>query len=304
MSQWFEGLFHEKQIGSLCAVHCINNLCQRSAFDEIQLSEIAAGLDADECAVLGGSHLEGHSANVRADGFFSVQVITQALRLVGLSCMPIGSGDAQGALRNPQNEKAFIFNRQEHWYSVRKLGEYWFVTFPSPPPPLFLAQIAFKFSAESFSANRFDLNSMQSKPALISDLYLQMYIEQVVAQGFSVFVVRGRFQQTEIEKIPAKLRAAANACKATTLPSKGPNETSTEPTFKAFGGKSRSLAAPAPAVEIDASVLAAAENDPELAAAIAASLSETTCVPKKELTPEEQRAEMRAKRLAALEGGR
>ncbi len=128
-----------------------------------------------------------------------------------------------------------------------------------------------------------------------------MYVEQVVAQGFSVFVVRGRFQRTEIENNPAKLRAAANACKAMNLPSTS-NESSTEPTFKAFGGKSRSLAAPAPAVEIDASVLAAAENDPELAAAIAASLSETTPVPKKELTPEERRAEMRAKRLAALEG--
>jgi ataxin-3 len=278
MGKWCEGIYHEKQIGSLCAVHCINNLCQRTAFDEIQLSEIAAGLDADECAVLGGSHLEGHSANVRADGFFSVQVITQALRLVGLSCMPIGSGEAQSALRNPQNEQAFIFNRKEHWYSVRKIGEYWF-----------------------------DLNSMQSKPALISDLYLQMYIEQVVAQGFSVFVVRGRFRRTEIENNPAKLRAAANACKSMTLPSKGSNEASTEPTFKAFGGKGRSLAAPAPAVEIDASVLANdpffAENDPELAAAIAASLSETTPVPKKELTPEERRAEMRTKRLAAL-GGR
>jgi hypothetical protein len=80
------------------------------------------------------------------------------------------------------------------------------------------------------------------------------------------------------------------------------------PAFVYFGGKGRSLAAPAPAVEIDASVLANdpflfAENDPELAAAIAASLSETTPVPKKELTPEERRAEMRTKRLAAL-GGR
>jgi hypothetical protein len=145
---------------------------------------------------------------------------------------------------------------------------------------------------------------MQPKPALISDLYLQMYIEQVRAQGFSVFVVRGQFRPTAIERDPVKLRAAADACKPG-APTPSGSSGGTEQSFQAFGGQGQSLAAPAPspAFEIDPSLLAAAENDPELAAAIASSLSQEMPPPKKELTPEERRAEMREKRLAAL-GGR
>jgi ataxin-3 len=100
---------------------------QHDAFDEIQLAEVAQRLDADERAALGGGYLEGQSANVRADGFFSVQVISQALRATGLVCTPIGSEDAQSASRDPKNEQAFIFNRNEHWYSIRRLGQFWWV---------------------------------------------------------------------------------------------------------------------------------------------------------------------------------
>ena len=106
------GIYHEKQIGSLCAVHCLNNLVQDSYFDEVELAEIGQSMDRfvnDNCAcvierqfclcnrplraancllknlplcpanraerlALAGSGLESESANVRADGFFSIQV--------------------------------------------------------------------------------------------------------------------------------------------------------------------------------------------------------------------------------------
>lgn len=45
LSKWFMGLYHEKQIGGLCAVHCLNNLMQGTAFDEIELAEIAHDMD-------------------------------------------------------------------------------------------------------------------------------------------------------------------------------------------------------------------------------------------------------------------
>jgi hypothetical protein len=35
------GIYHEKQIGSLCAVHAMNNLMQGPAFNEIMLAEVA-----------------------------------------------------------------------------------------------------------------------------------------------------------------------------------------------------------------------------------------------------------------------
>lgn len=64
-------IYHEKQIGGLCASHCMNNLLQDAVFDEIELSEIGLEMDRRERdAGLGGIE----SQNVRADGFFSVQV--------------------------------------------------------------------------------------------------------------------------------------------------------------------------------------------------------------------------------------
>jgi len=39
-----------------------------------QLADVAADMDRRECAALGGAGLESESNNVRADGFFSVQV--------------------------------------------------------------------------------------------------------------------------------------------------------------------------------------------------------------------------------------
>lgn len=273
----FEGIYHEKQIGSLCAVHCVNNLVQTRLCDEVKLGEIAMKLDRDERAALGGASLEGESANVRADGFFSVQVISQALQNAGLSCTPIGAEEVRDAQTNPQNEIAFICNRSQHWLAIRKLGNYWF-----------------------------DLNSMRKKPTLISELYLQLYMEQVKNTGYSIFVVRGNFPAAAIELEPAKLKAAAEKCKrddSSGVSASGSSKEEAKDSYSAFSGHGQTLAAPAPAPALDADLMAAAAADPELAAAIAASLSEQQHQPpaKRQMTDAERRAEMRAKRLAALD---
>jgi ataxin-3 len=268
------GIYHEKQIGSLCAVHCINNLLQNGMFNEIQLGEVANGLDQQERAAMGGTSLERESANVRADGFFSVQVIFAALQNVGLTCTPIGSEHAKEALSDPTYEKAFICNRSEHWFSIRKLGNFWF-----------------------------DLNSTKPTPSLISDLYLTMYMSQVRDQGYSVFVVRGNFPAAAIESDPQKLQEAADACRPGAAEgSSSGHAVEAKATFNAFSGQGQSLstAPPSAAPQIDPELAAMAEADPELAAAIAASLSTMEEAPK-EMTEAEKRAEMRAKRLAAFD---
>lgn len=139
LSTSFMGIHHEKQIGGLCAVHCINNLIQAPEFDEIQVShlfapacdghftsllthhiqirsdslsdstccqhacgqlaEIAGDMDRRERAALAGSGLESESGNVRADGFFSVQVCDalcmqilhhQCMFMCSAGCLRIG----------------------------------------------------------------------------------------------------------------------------------------------------------------------------------------------------------------------
>ena len=45
LSKDFMGIYHEKQIGSLCAVHCLNNVVQGPYFNEVAMGEIGQHLD-------------------------------------------------------------------------------------------------------------------------------------------------------------------------------------------------------------------------------------------------------------------
>uniref|UniRef100_A0A8I3X2H3 Ataxin-3 homolog n=1 Tax=Callithrix jacchus TaxID=9483 RepID=A0A8I3X2H3_CALJA len=66
-----ESIFHEKQEGSLCAQHCLNNLLQGEYFSPVELSSIAHQLDEEERMRMaeGGQP----SGNMDDSGFFSIQ---------------------------------------------------------------------------------------------------------------------------------------------------------------------------------------------------------------------------------------
>ncbi|XP_069853815.1 ataxin-3 isoform X5 [Dipodomys merriami] len=77
-----ESIFHEKQEGSLCAQHCLNNLLQGEYFSPVELSSIAHQLDEEERIRMaeGGvtsedyrSFLQQPSGNMDDSGFFSIQ---------------------------------------------------------------------------------------------------------------------------------------------------------------------------------------------------------------------------------------
>ncbi|XP_078090386.1 ataxin-3 isoform X2 [Mustelus asterias] len=77
-----EAIFHEKQEGSLCAQHCLNNLLQGEYFSPIDLSTIAQQLDDEERERMaeGGTTTEEYriflqqpSGNMDDSGFFSIQ---------------------------------------------------------------------------------------------------------------------------------------------------------------------------------------------------------------------------------------
>lgn len=70
-------LYHEKQVASLCGVHCLNTLLQGPTFTEMDLSQHALTLDQQERAFMaeGGMESEDYlryiaedSGNVAADG--------------------------------------------------------------------------------------------------------------------------------------------------------------------------------------------------------------------------------------------
>ncbi|KAM8833638.1 ataxin-3 [Synchiropus picturatus] len=176
-----DSIFHEKQEGSLCAQHCLNNLLQGEYFTPVDLSSIAHQLDEEERMRMaeGGmgseeyrTFLQQPSGNMDDSGFFSIQVISNALRVWGLELLLFNSREYQSLSINPINEKAFICNYKEHWFTIRKLGQQWF-----------------------------NLNSLLTGPELISDTYLALFLAQLQQEGYSIFVILGNLPECEAEQI-------------------------------------------------------------------------------------------------------
>ncbi|XP_052010295.1 ataxin-3-like [Xyrauchen texanus] len=175
-----EAIFHEKQEGSLCAQHCLNNLLQGEYFSPVELSSIAHQLDEEERMRMaeGGvqseeyrTFLQQPSGNMDDSGFFSIQVISNALGVWGLEIVLFNSREYQQLRIDPINEKAFICNYKEHWFTVRKLGQQWF-----------------------------NLNSLLTGPELISDTYLALFLAQLQQEGYSIFVICGNLPDCEADQ--------------------------------------------------------------------------------------------------------
>nr|XP_034344099.1 ataxin-3 isoform X3 [Arvicanthis niloticus] len=176
-----ESIFHEKQEGSLCAQHCLNNLLQGEYFSPVELSSIAHQLDEEERLRMaeGGvtsedyrTFLQQPSGNMDDSGFFSIQVISNALKVWGLELILFNSPEYQRLRIDPINERSFICNYKEHWFTVRKLGKQWF-----------------------------NLNSLLTGPELISDTYLALFLAQLQQEGYSIFVVKGDLPDCEADQL-------------------------------------------------------------------------------------------------------
>lgn len=116
--------------------------------------------------------LEQPSGNMDDSGFFSIQVISNALGVWGLELLLFNSREYQRLMMNPINEKAFICNYKEHWFTVRKIGQQWF-----------------------------NLNSLLTGPELISDTYLALFLAQLQQEGYSIFVIRGNLPDCEADQL-------------------------------------------------------------------------------------------------------
>ena len=63
---------------------------------------------------------------------------------------------------DPTDEMAFIVNRSNHWFTIRKIGEHWW-----------------------------NLDSLAEKPSHISPFYLTAFLGQLRDEGFTIFLARG-----------------------------------------------------------------------------------------------------------------
>ncbi|KAG0662144.1 hypothetical protein C6P46_003537 [Rhodotorula mucilaginosa] len=163
-------IYHEKQErGSmLCGQHALNNLLQSGLFTAPDLAEIARGLDALEASQLGaGQHLMGDSPwessqNYDDSGFFSVQVMENALKVWGLRLVRWGSKEMQQVHDRPELVEGFLLNHQLHWFSIRQFGN---------------------------SDRFYNLDSCIPEPVWISAMYLGLSLREMERQGYSIFAV-------------------------------------------------------------------------------------------------------------------
>uniref|UniRef100_A0A6Q2Z0B1 ubiquitinyl hydrolase 1 n=1 Tax=Esox lucius TaxID=8010 RepID=A0A6Q2Z0B1_ESOLU len=210
-----ESIFHEKQEGSLCAQHCLNNLLQGEYFTPVDLSSIAHQLDEEERMRMaeGGmgseeyrTFLQQPSGNMDDSGFFSIQVISNALSVWGLELILFNSREYQRLMINPINEKAFICNYKEHWFTIRKLGQQWFnlnslLTGPELISDTYLALFLAQLQQEGKINNLFFLtHCLKCCPFHYSEL-ASWSMKACVLAGYSIFVIRGNLPDCDAEQI-------------------------------------------------------------------------------------------------------
>ncbi|CAG8608789.1 10932_t:CDS:2 [Cetraspora pellucida] len=193
MSDLIPYIIWEKQEGCLCAQHCINSLLQGSYFGAIfvvfpvkfldlgfirsigeyftavDLSEIAKSLDrAEQAALQEGNEqiptellIENSSTqksqNMDDSGFFSVQVLSHALKVWGLELVPVGSEEGRASKKIPEEEEAYICNLREHWFTLRRFG--------------------------GIKSRWYNLDSLLHGPEWISQIYLGMLLSQLETDG-------------------------------------------------------------------------------------------------------------------------
>lgn len=151
----------------LCGVHCLNSLLQGPVYSATDLAAIAGQLDEEEARLIGLAPGDaGASQNVDASGNFSIGVLERALQRAhsGVQVINMQRSDVKSqVLSNPESEGGFICNLHDHWYTVRKVGAKWY-----------------------------NLNSLrQGAPTEISEFHLASFLLSVSETGWTIFVIRG-----------------------------------------------------------------------------------------------------------------
>ncbi|KII92471.1 hypothetical protein PLICRDRAFT_134105 [Plicaturopsis crispa FD-325 SS-3] len=166
-------IYHEKQQeGSmLCAQHALNSLLQGNYFTAVDLSDIARHLDSLE-QNFDDANNGSASTNMDDTGFFSIQVLENALQVWGLNLVRWRSEDMKPYQDRPHTQLAFVLNFQQHWFTLRRFGH--------AVPDL---------DADEGNGHWFNLNSFLPAPEWVGKLYLGMVLQQAEQEGYSVFAV-------------------------------------------------------------------------------------------------------------------
>jgi len=234
-------LYHERQEAALCGQHCLNNLLQGPYYSAGDLADIAVALDHEERKLMmeagmtneARAFLSQESSNVDAQGNFSIQVLSTALKnMFGMELEDSRRPENKNLMQRPDAQTGFVLNRHSHWYCLRKLDNQWWSCNSTQMAPEKIT------SSGNFSGLSTELRNLQS-------------------DNWTVFVVKG-------DKWPAPAPRNQGAPASNWVdpanPPRDPNEPAEfrnaaprkeEPKFTAFTGQGQTLGGgskrPAPA---------------------------------------------------------
>ncbi|KAG8730035.1 hypothetical protein FRC11_007516 [Ceratobasidium sp. 423] len=134
-------------------------------FTPPDLAQIAHELDQLEQGV--GDSRGGKSTNMDDTGYFSVQVLENALKnAFGLTLVRWRSEEMRQYQAVPDTQLAFVLNLEQHWFILRRFGH------------------------PGRKGHWFNLNSFLESPEWVGNTYLSMVLQQAEKEGYSVFAVR------------------------------------------------------------------------------------------------------------------
>jgi hypothetical protein len=246
-------VYHELQESALCGQHCLNNLLQQRVFTEFKLADIAHQLDAEERMILAGAD----SNNVDATGNFSIQVLSRALQQSNnIELIPWAADNSN---LDPCQFHGIVVNRREHWFTVREINGTWY-----------------------------NLNSTAERPEKIPDAHILPLMHQMRGDGYQIFLPTGS-QLPVAGRLPTGFRGDAIDgkywLKESELSQPLPDRSSgkggqTKETPAPFSGKAQRLDGKQdelpPQAAYNGFGMNMEDEDPELAAAIAASLGQSS----------------------------
>lgn len=268
-------IYFEQQESALCGQHCLNNLLQAPVFTASQLSEIALSLDQREQSLLSSSSSSSYmsregshvSNNVDEMGNFSLEVLMAALKVYSIQLLNWASEEESHI--DPLQEKiGFIINRQQHWFSLRKIGKNWW-----------------------------NLNSTLSFPEVITSFSLSAFLAQLRADGYFVFIARGNLPSFDTED-EGDIGGGKWIEEKDLL--QGEGNGNNKPVLVPFSGAGRKLGHEGQEEAEDVFVSSGDAFEDDMARAIRLSISQEKEENKKPPTKEE----IRMKRLAALGGNK
>lgn len=145
-------VYWEKQGNDrMCGLHCINSMLQGPYYNEELLAVIGKELDDQEKEFLkthcasSGEIIRHNSLNVLEDGFINISVLVECLKRKNILLKNVSENDLIKIITNDHHQDiGYICNLREHWFSVRKIHNTWFILDSLKKAPLYIKGVQLK----------------------------------------------------------------------------------------------------------------------------------------------------------------